>query len=76
MIFGNTINYMNFYKFFYDNNVFTIALVIWTFISLIYMLVTINKKPAYMQSIAKIAKAKDEERQKIKEKQQKIEQKQ
>jgi LMBR1 domain-containing protein 1 len=48
MIFGNTINYMNFYKFFYDNNVFTIALVIWTFITLIYMLVTINKKPAYM----------------------------
>lgn len=51
MIFGNTISYMNFYKAFYDNNVFTIAFVIWTFVTLVYMLVTCNKKPAYMKEI-------------------------
>ena len=49
MIFGNTINYMNFYRFFYDKNIFTIAFVVWSFITLIYMLITINKKPSYMK---------------------------
>lgn len=58
MIFGNTIQYMSFYKYFYDHNVFTIALIIWTFLSLFYMVWTINKKPAYMEMIDKIAKSK------------------
>lgn len=51
MIFGNTIRYMYFYTFFYEKNVFAIAFVIWSFITLIYLLITINKKPAYMQDI-------------------------
>ncbi len=51
MIFGNTIRYMYFYTFFYEKNVFTIAFVIWSFITLIYLVITINKKPAYMQDI-------------------------
>jgi len=51
VIFGNTVRYMTFYKYFYDKNVFTIAFVVWTFIALIYMLVTINKKPSYLKEI-------------------------
>ncbi len=50
-IFGNTVRYMTFYKYFYDKNVFLIALVVWSFIALIYMLVTINKKPSYLKAI-------------------------
>ena len=49
MIFGNTIQYMYFYTFFYEKNVFAIALIVWTFLTLIYMLITINKKPDYMK---------------------------
>lgn len=51
MIFGNTIRYMNFYTFFYEKNVFAIALIAWTFIILIYLLITINRKPDYMKEI-------------------------
>lgn len=54
IIFGNTFRYITFYKYFYDKNVFTIALVIWTFIALIYMLLTINKKPSYLKEIENI----------------------
>lgn len=59
MIFGNTIRYMYFYKFFYDKNVFAIAFVAWSLLTLIYMLITINKKPDYMKEIEKIQKEKN-----------------
>jgi len=49
MIIGVQLNYMRFYSAFYKNNVFSIALVIWAFITLVYMLITCNKKPAYMK---------------------------
>jgi hypothetical protein len=48
-IFGSSTKYMTFYQFFYDKNAFPIAFVVWSFIALIYMLVTINKKPAYLK---------------------------
>jgi len=51
MIFGNTIRYMYFYNFFYEKNVFAIAFVTWSLLTLIYMLITLNKKPAYMKEI-------------------------
>jgi LMBR1 domain-containing protein 1 len=48
------LNYMKFYSLFYQNHVFPVALVIWAGIALIYMLVTCNKKPPYMQDIERI----------------------
>lgn len=54
MIFGVQINYMRFYNIFYRHNVFPIALLIWTLVALVYMVVTINKKPKYMRKIDKI----------------------
>lgn len=54
MIFGVQINYMRFYNIFYRYNVFPIALLVWTFITLIYMLITCNRKPKYMRKIEKI----------------------
>lgn len=56
MIFGLQIRYLRFYSAFYQNNVFSIALIIWTFLTLIYLMITCNKKPAYMKDIEKIRK--------------------
>lgn len=56
MIFGLQIHYLRFYSAFYKNNVFHIALIILAFLYLIYLLVTCNKKPAYMKDIEKIRK--------------------
>ena len=50
-IFGSIVKYMTFYRFFYEKNAFTIAFVVWSFIALIYMLITINKKPSYLKEI-------------------------
>jgi hypothetical protein len=50
---------MTSYKYFYDNNVFMIAFVVWSLIALIYMLVTINKKPSYLKEIEKIREEKE-----------------
>lgn len=61
MIIGLQLNYMKFYSAFYQNNVFPIALIIWTFLSLIYMIITCNKKPAYMKEIERIRNHKLEE---------------
>lgn len=49
MIVGVQLKYMRFYELFYKNNVFPIALVAWSIITLVYMLITCNKKPAYMK---------------------------
>lgn len=54
MIFGLQLHYLDFYSGFYQNNVFHIALIVWTFLTLIYMVVTCNKKPPYMRNIEKI----------------------
>lgn len=54
MIFGVQINYMRFFTVFYRNNIFAIAFVSWTFLVLIYMIATCNRKPAYMKDIEKI----------------------
>jgi LMBR1 domain-containing protein 1 len=51
MIFGVQITYMRFFTAFYKHSVFTIALIIWTFLTLIYQLITCNKKPPYMKDI-------------------------
>lgn len=45
---------MKFYALFYQNDVFPIALIIWTGVALIYMLATCNKKPPYMREIERI----------------------
>lgn len=54
MIFGVQINYMRFFTAFYLHNVFSIAFLVWTFLVLIYMLVTCNRKPDYMKELDKI----------------------
>lgn len=51
MIFGVQITYMRFFTAFYRYNVFPIALIIWTFLTLIYQIITCNRKPAYMKDI-------------------------
>lgn len=48
------LNYMKFYSVFYQKSIFPIALVICSGLSLIYLLVTCNKKPPYMQEIDRI----------------------
>jgi len=53
-IVGIQLEYMKFYSAFYHNNVFPIALIIWTFLTFIYLLFTCNSKPAYMKEIDKI----------------------
>lgn len=55
------LNYMKFYSIFYQNDVFPIALIIWAGIALIYMLVTCNKKPPYMQDIERIRNHQEED---------------
>lgn len=42
---------MRFYYYFYKFNVFPIALVCWTFLCLLYLLATCNKKPQYMRDV-------------------------
>lgn len=61
MIICLQLQYMKFYSIFYQNDVFPIALMIWTGIALIYMLVTCNKKPPYMQEIDRIRNHEEEE---------------
>lgn len=56
MIFGLQIRYLRFYAAFYGNNVFHIAFIIWAFLTLIYLIVTCNKKPPYMKEIERIRK--------------------
>lgn len=51
MIFGLQVYYMKFYSAFYQHSVFLIAFVIWTFLTLIYLMITCNKKPPYMKEI-------------------------
>ncbi len=58
---------MTFYKYFYDKNVFLIAFVVWSFIALIYMLVTINKKPSYLKAIESIREEKEKAKKSAKE---------
>lgn len=67
MIFGVQINYMRFYTAFYRYNVFPIALIIWTFLTLIYQIATCNRKPKYMRDIERIRES-DEDGQKLREK--------
>lgn len=55
------LEYMKFYSAFYSNNVFPIALIIWTFLSLFYLVCTCNKKPAYMREIERIRNHDDDE---------------
>lgn len=55
------LNYMRFYSIFYQNHVFPIALIIWSGVALIYMLVTCNKKPPYLQEIDRIRNHQAEE---------------
>lgn len=62
MIFGVQINYMRFYTAFYRYNVFPIALIVWSFLTLIYQLVTCNKKPSYMKDIERIRREEDHEK--------------
>ena len=50
---------MRFYNFFYEKNVFAIAFVSWSLLTLVYMIITINKKPDYMKEIEKIQKEKN-----------------
>jgi hypothetical protein len=49
MMVGLQLQYMKFYSTFYQKDVFAIALIAWTALTLIYMLITCNKKPPYMQ---------------------------
>lgn len=60
MIFGVQINYMRFYNAFYKNNVFHIAFVAWSLLSLIFLLITCNKKPPYMKEIERIRQQQDD----------------
>lgn len=48
------LNNMKFYSIFYQKNIFPIALIIWSGLTFIYMIVTCNKKPAYMQDLERI----------------------
>lgn len=64
LLFGVQINYMRFYTGFYRHNVFPIAFLIWTFLTLIYQIATCNRKPAYMRDIEKI-REKDEDSDKL-----------
>jgi hypothetical protein len=54
MIIALQLNYMKFYSAFYQNNVFPIALIIWTFLALIYQCFTCSSKPPYMREIERI----------------------
>lgn len=47
-IFEVELKYMRFFSIFYQRTIFPIALVCWTFLSLLYLLVTCNKPPKYM----------------------------
>ena len=49
MILGLQVYYLKFYSFFYQKNIFLIAIVAWAFLTLAYMIVTCNKKPPYMK---------------------------
>jgi len=42
---------MKFYKFLYEKSIFPIALIGWTFLTLLYLLVTCNRKPKYMRDV-------------------------
>ena len=46
--------YLNVYSFFYQQNIFLIAIVAWAFLTLVYMIVTFNKKFLYMKEIDRI----------------------
>lgn len=50
-IFTVQINYMHFYQPIYSSNAFPIALIGWSLLTLIYLLVTCNRKPHYMKKI-------------------------
>ena len=45
LMLGVQLQYMRFYQAFYRNNVFPIAFIIWSFLTLIYLCITCNKKP-------------------------------
>lgn len=51
LIIALQLNYMKFYSAFYQNNVFPIAFVIWSGLSLIFLCFTCNKKPEYMKQL-------------------------
>ncbi len=50
MIFAVQLRYMNFFKYFWDNNVFIYLLVIWFFLTAIYLII----RPNYQIDISKI----------------------
>ena len=54
MMVGVQLEYMRFYNAFYENNIFPIILIVWSFLTLIYMCITCNKKPDYMKDIERI----------------------
>lgn len=55
-MFGLQVNYMRFYKYLYDKKVFGYALVVWAFLSLIYLLFTCRRPAKHEEEIAKIRK--------------------
>ncbi len=53
-LFGLQVNYMRFYKYFYQYKIFGIAFVSWSLLVLIYMLFTCNRLPKYAEEIEAI----------------------
>lgn len=55
-MYGLQVNYMRFYRYLYQYKVFGIAFVVWAGITLIYLLVTCNRKPKYLREREAIQK--------------------
>lgn len=53
-MFGIQVNYMRFYRYLYQHKVFGIILVVWAFITLIYLMITCNRLPKYAERIEAI----------------------
>lgn len=55
-MFGIQINYMRFYTYIYKKEIFPIALVIWTFLALIYLSITFCGKSKRQKDVENIKK--------------------
>jgi len=54
MLFGIQIKYLKFYNWFYKNNVFEIAFLVWSGLCLLYLLACGRKKPKQLQELDKL----------------------
>lgn len=53
-IFNSEIRYMRLYRLFFEKSIFQIALIGWTVLTLLYLLITCNRPPKYMQELQDI----------------------